>query len=80
LKDIPGLGALFRSTTVDKKRTELIVLIRPTVLPSPESAALAATHERSKLPLIKAAEADERKLFNQQMKEAEKIKMPEEKN
>jgi general secretion pathway protein D len=80
LKDIPGLGVLFRNSSVDDQRVELIVLIRPTVLPTPESAALVATHERSRLPLIKAAEADARKDELQQLKAADKIKMEDEKN
>ena len=37
-----------------------MVLIRPTVLPTPESAALVANHERDKLPGVKAAEAEYR--------------------
>ncbi len=58
LKDIPVLGNLFRSTNRDKSRNELIVLIRPTVLPTPEEAALVATQERHKLPGIIQAEQD----------------------
>ena len=42
LKDIPGLGILFRSSSDDHKRVELIVLIHPTVLPNPEDAAIVA--------------------------------------
>ena len=78
LKDIPGLGYLFRSTSYDNQRTELIVLIHPTVLPTPEAAALAATHERNLLPGIKAAEAEEQADANKRLKEAEKIKVPDE--
>ena len=40
LKDIPLIGFLFRSTSTKQVRNELIVLIRPTVLPTPEVAAL----------------------------------------
>jgi general secretion pathway protein D len=36
LKDIPLLGYLFRSSSKDETRSELIVLLRPTVLPTPE--------------------------------------------
>ena len=39
LKDIPLLGALFNSAHKKNDRTELVVLIRPTVLPTPEAAA-----------------------------------------
>ena len=78
LKDIPVLGYLFRTTSVDKQRVELIVLIHPTVLPTPESAALVATHERNQLPGVRAAEAEERKDANDRLKDAEKIKVPDE--
>ena len=61
LKDIPILGGLFRSTTDTKNKQELIVLIRPTVLPTPGDAALAATIERSKMPGISQVEREEAK-------------------
>ena len=50
LMDIPLLGYLFRSSSTNNTRDELIVLIRPTVLPTPEIAALTATAEKNKLP------------------------------
>lgn len=53
LKDIPLLGYLFRSSEKDETRSELIVLIRPTVLPTPEVAALTAKAENDKMPEIK---------------------------
>jgi len=56
LKDIPLLGALFRSSSSDIERDDLIVLIRPTVLPTPEVAALTATAEVDKMPSIKGAQ------------------------
>ncbi|MGH7967120.1 MAG: type II secretion system protein GspD [Limisphaerales bacterium] len=56
LKDIPGLGYLFRSSSGSETRNELIVLIRPTVLPTPEVAALAARAEKDRMPGIKAWE------------------------
>lgn len=58
LKDIPLLGYLFRSSSSDNARSELIVLIRPTVLPTPEVAALAARSEKDKMPAIRQAEAE----------------------
>jgi type II secretory pathway component GspD/PulD (secretin) len=76
--DIPGLGYLFRSSQDSKTRVELVVLIRPTYLPTPESASLFATHERNKLPGIKAFESEERIDENKRLKEAEKIKVPDE--
>jgi general secretion pathway protein D len=80
LKDLPGLGYLFRSTSVDNQRTELIVLIRPTVLATPEAAALAATRMRDRLPGVKEAEAEERKAETRRIKQAENIKVPNDKN
>jgi general secretion pathway protein D len=45
LKDIPGLGALFSTTSENPTRRELMVLIRPTVLKTPEIASRAAKDE-----------------------------------
>jgi len=56
LMNVPLLGYLFRSSSTSKSRSEIIVLIRPTVLPTPEIAALAAKTEKDKMPGIKAAE------------------------
>ncbi len=58
LKDLPLLGVLFRSSQQDETRSELIVLIRPTVLPTPEVAALAATADRRNMPGIRQAEQE----------------------
>ena len=38
LGDIPGLGALFRSTSRQRGRTNLMVFIRPTIIRSPADA------------------------------------------
>jgi general secretion pathway protein D len=56
LKDIPLLGALFSSRDSSKKRQELIVLMRPTVLRTPEAAALQVDIEKERLPGVRAAE------------------------
>jgi len=58
LKDIPLLGDLFKSKATENLRTELIMLMRPTVLPTPEKAAIVATEERDKLSGVKAAELE----------------------
>jgi type II secretory pathway component GspD/PulD (secretin) len=58
LMDIPMLGYLFRSSYKDEIRKEFIVLIRPTVLPTPEIAALTATAEKNKMPGTRAAEKE----------------------
>jgi len=57
LMDIPILGALFSSRVSDKTRDELLVLMRPTVLKTPELAAIQAKKEESRLPGIANAEA-----------------------
>ncbi|HEU0009371.1 MAG TPA: hypothetical protein VFT34_06115 [Verrucomicrobiae bacterium] len=76
LKDIPGLGFFFRSTKETEDRRELIVLIRPTVLPTPDQAAAFAKQERARLPGTKEAEYDfnesERKLLEETNKRIEK--------
>jgi len=56
LKDIPGLGALFRSSSTKRNRKELIVFIRPTVLENPEAAAKLAATERAKISPVNAVE------------------------
>jgi len=65
LQDIPLLGYLFSHHINNKERQETIVLIRPTVLRSPDEAAAQAITEQKRLPGIAAAAiedaADERK-------------------
>jgi len=56
LKDVPLLGYLFRSSEKDETRSELIVLLRPTVLPTPEVAALTARAEKDKMPGVRSME------------------------
>ena len=68
LKDIPLLGALFRSTGEAKERKELMVLMRPTVLRTPELAALQVAVEKEGLPGVVAAEDE----YNRSEAEANK--------
>ncbi len=68
LKDIPGVGVLFRSKDNSNDRTELIVLMRARVLRTPEDAAIMATEERSDLPGVMKAEQDLRRA-NEKRKE-----------
>ncbi len=56
LKDLPIFGALFRSKANSTQRVELMVFLRPTVLPTPRAAAIAALHEREQLPGIRQTE------------------------
>ena len=76
LKDIPILGALFRSNKESDERKELIVLIRPTVLPTPVDAATFAAEERAKLPGTRRAEDEfdksEKKLLDEENRRQEK--------
>ena len=56
LKDIPLLGKLFSSKATEDTKRELIVFIRPTVLPTPDIAASYATEETDKLIDVKQAQ------------------------
>ena len=58
LKDIPFLGNLFKSSSTENDRTELVVLMRPTVLKTPEIAAQVATEQRDRMAAVKRAELD----------------------
>jgi len=58
LKDIPFLGALFRSKNTSSDRTELIVFMRTTILENPEDAAILADKEKNDLPGIQQAERE----------------------
>lgn len=58
LKDIPLLGALFTSRGNSKDRSELLVLMRPTVLRTPEIAAQQTYKEKAKMPGVQHAEVD----------------------
>ena len=79
LSDIPLLGNLFKQRKDSKGRQELIVLMRPTVLATPEIAAKNTIKESQRLPGISQAAAedaaDERKLIDaQRKKELKKAK------
>ena len=64
LSDVPVLGALFRRTVDVNERNELIVMMRPTVLASPEAAYTKALSELEGKPGLKAAQFNERLLTN----------------
>jgi general secretion pathway protein D len=70
LKDIPLLGYLFRSTTSRNERRELLVLIRPTVLATPEAAALKAQEIRTEMPTVNQVEKDIREREQKMLKKA----------
>jgi general secretion pathway protein D len=71
LMDIPLLGNLFSSRSDSKQREELIVMMRPTVLKTPELAAAQAVKERERLPGVSAALAEDTAYERKQV-EAEK--------
>ena len=48
------------------------MLIRPTVLPTPEVAALAATAEKNKMPGVRGMEKEMREEEQQRLKQADK--------
>ena len=75
LKDIPLLGGLFRNTTDSSIRQELVILLRPTVLATPEAASAAATQHTSKLPAIKFAEEAEAEIERRTTKEWDKLQL-----
>ncbi len=58
LMDIPLLGNLFKSSNTQNTRTELIVLMRPTVLKNPQIAALVAKEQRDRMAAVKQAEVE----------------------
>ncbi|MBK9140137.1 MAG: hypothetical protein IPM17_15435 [Verrucomicrobia bacterium] len=58
LKDIPLLGAAFRSSSDNKARSEMVVFLKPTVLNSPRDAALLATREQDRLPGLRRMNAE----------------------
>jgi hypothetical protein len=59
LDNIPLLGNLFSQRDDKHNREELVVLMRPTVLPTPEFAAQHTVKEERRLPLVSSAAADD---------------------
>ena len=59
LQNIPLLGSLFSQRNSSKQREELIVLMRPTVLKTPEIASTNTIMEGRRLPGISAAVAED---------------------
>jgi general secretion pathway protein D len=55
LKDIPLLGNLFRSKSKDNSRTELMLLLKVTVLKDPAQASAQVEREKSVLPGVSDA-------------------------
>jgi len=76
LKDIPFLGNFFRSTSKSTDRQELMILIRPTVLPSPLEAAKLVKEELKIMPGVASARREWDRDENRMRKkmEAEELK------
>ena len=72
LKDIPGLGVLFRTSNNSNDRTELILLMRATILETPEAAAFLAETERLQLPGVRKAEQDFEENESKRLKKVER--------
>jgi general secretion pathway protein D len=72
LKDVPILGYLFRSTSDKEVRNELVVLIRPTVLPTPEVAALTARAEKDRMPGVRRFEGEVKSEEGRRLKKADR--------
>ena len=58
LRDIPLLGLLFQSKTDSKDRKELLVMMQPTVLRTPQLAAEHTTEMKKNMPGVMRAEAE----------------------
>jgi general secretion pathway protein D len=80
LQDIPVLGHLFRAPNSNKTRQELLVLMRPTVLRTPELAALQSLNEQVQSPGILGARREEQTVVNQERKKEAKELQYEEKH
>ncbi len=59
LQDIPILGSLFSSRNSNHQRSELLVLMRPTILKTPDNAAAQTAAEEQRMPGISAAMASD---------------------
>jgi len=71
LKDIPYLGAAFSKRSQNSSRTELMILIRPSILATPADAGEVADQERQRLPGVRVAEKE---FENNEKAEARKAK------
>ena len=71
LKDIPLLGNLFRSKTRDNSRTELMLLLRVTVLKDPADANAQVEREKAILPGITDATKEFKKTEEKSLKKSD---------
>jgi len=68
LKDIPLLGNLFRSKSRDNSRSELILLLKVTVLRDPADASHQVETEQAKMPGLSEAAKEFKKTEEQSLK------------
>jgi general secretion pathway protein D len=80
LKEIPFLGALFRDNMDNNERQELVVLMRPTVMETPEAVGAGTQSMYNDMPLIGRARLEARsqqikykKLYEEQKRKTEKL-------
>jgi len=70
LKDIPGLGALFRTKTRNNDRKELLLLMHVTILRNPADASAQVEAEKGKLPGVSEADKEFKRTEEQSLKKA----------
>ena len=82
LKDVPLIGALFRENSDNNERQELVVLMRPTVLETPEAVGASTQAMGNNMPLVGRAQLEARsqaikyqKKFQEEKNQAEKIEL-----
>ena len=74
LRNIPLLGKLFEKTQDIDERSELLVLMRPTVLDTPEAAAIKASAEQANLPGVDLAKDEEERLHEKYRRLVDEIR------
>ncbi|HUA66996.1 MAG TPA: hypothetical protein VMA13_00485, partial [Candidatus Saccharimonadales bacterium] len=71
LQDIPLLGNLFSSRSDSKQRTELVVLMHPIVMDTPDQAAAQVSKEIQTLPGVSQAMYEDKVNEQQEMKKVQ---------
>jgi len=79
LSDLPVLGSLFKRTVDVNERNELIVMMRPTVLLTPEAAYTKALSELEGKPGLNAAQFNERFLSSKYSVRLDEVRKRKEK-
>lgn len=81
LKDIPGLGALFRTRGRDARRTNLMIFLRPTIIGSRRDARVAAADRyRSIRDLERQASPDGRSRLEELVRDYLRTSPPDERD